>query len=91
MITKNLEKIITGAALAVAASALLPIAKMTLRPLAMSGMEGVVALVNRTKALMQIAREEVEDIIAEAQYERLKKQINKEIAMFDTEDESLSH
>jgi hypothetical protein len=89
MITKNLEKIVTGAALAAAASALLPIAKTTLRPMAMSGMEGVLALVARTKSILQIAREEVEDIIAEAQYERIKKQINKEIALVDEEDKSL--
>lgn len=91
MIAKHMEKIITGAALALAASALLPIAKTTLRPLALSGLEGVSTLVNRTKSAMQIAREEVEDIIAEAQYERLKKQLNREIAMGDSQDESFLH
>jgi hypothetical protein len=91
MFAKNVEKIITGAALALAASALLPVAKTTLRPIALSGMEGVLALVNRAKSAVQIAREEVEDIIAEAQYERIKKQLNREIAMGDSEEESFLH
>jgi hypothetical protein len=55
---RKVEKIIVIAALAFAASSLLPIAKKTLR----------------------VAREEVEDILAEAQFERIKKQLDKEIA-----------
>ncbi|MBO8164461.1 MAG: DUF5132 domain-containing protein [Brevibacillus sp.] len=86
MIAKNMEKIITGAALALAASTLLPIAKTTLRPLAVTGKRGVTEVVNRTRSFAQIAREEVEDIIAEAQFERMKKQINREMAMVERED-----
>jgi hypothetical protein len=55
---RNVERIIIIAALAFAASSLLPIAKKTLR----------------------IARDEAEDIFAEAQFERMKKQLDKEIA-----------
>jgi hypothetical protein len=56
---RKVEKIIVIAALVFAASALLPIAKKTLR----------------------VARDEVEDIIAEAQFERIKKQLDNEIAL----------
>jgi exonuclease VII small subunit len=80
---------IVGAALAVAASALLPIAKSTLKPLAQSGLQGAMGLVNRAKYALQVAREEVEDIIAEAQFERMKKQIDQEIASLEPEADTL--
>ena len=83
MIQKNIDKIIIGSALAVAASALLPIAKSTLQPITAAGMQGSSGLMQRARSLLQIAREEVEDIIAEAQFERMKKQLDKEIAAFD--------
>jgi hypothetical protein len=80
MIQKNLDKLIVGAALAAAASTLLPIAKSTLRPLLANGLTAGEGLVNRARSIVQIAREEVEDIVAEAQFERMKKQLDKEIA-----------
>jgi hypothetical protein len=76
---RNVEKIIVGAALTVAASALLPILKSTLKPLLSGGVQGAEGLANRAKYAFQIARDEVEDIIAEAQFERMKKQLDKEI------------
>jgi hypothetical protein len=80
MIQKNLDKLIVGAALAAAASALLPIAKSTLRPLLANGLTAGDGLMNRARSIVQIAKEEVEDIVAEAQFERMKKQLDKEIA-----------
>jgi hypothetical protein len=80
MIQKNMDKIIMSAALAIAASALLPIAKSTFRPLVANGLEGGLGIVNRARSFIQIAREEVEDIIAEAQFERIRRQLDKEIA-----------
>jgi hypothetical protein len=80
MIQKNLDKLIVGAALAAAASALLPIAKSTLRPLLANGLTAGEVLMQRARSIVQIAREEVEDIVAEAQFERMKKQLDKEIA-----------
>jgi hypothetical protein len=82
---RTTEKIIVGAALTLAVSALLPIAKSTLKPLAASGIQGVRGLANRAKYALQVARDEVEDIIAEAQFERMKKQFDKDIASLDTE------
>ncbi|MCR8630412.1 DUF5132 domain-containing protein [Paenibacillus radicis (ex Xue et al. 2023)] len=86
MLRKNLDKIIIGSALAIAASALLPIAKSTLRPIAKTGMQGGANLFNRGRSFIQIARQEVEDIIAEAQFERMKKQLDKEIALLDDDE-----
>ncbi|TXK84356.1 DUF5132 domain-containing protein [Paenibacillus sp. N3.4] len=86
MIQKNIDKIIIGTALTVAASALLPIAKSTLQPITSAGMQGSSGLLHRARSLLQIAREEVEDIIAEAQFERMKKQLDKEIASLDDEE-----
>ncbi|WP_282936283.1 DUF5132 domain-containing protein [Paenibacillus sp. RC67] len=83
---RNIEKVIIGAALSLAVSALIPIAKSALRPLAGSGAQGGAGLLQRTRSMFQIAREEVEDIIAEAQFERMKKQLDKEIAMLDDQD-----
>lgn len=80
MLQKNAEKIIVGAALAVAASALLPILRSTLKPLAQTGMQGSLGLADRLRYAVQVARDEVEDIIAEAQFERMKKRIDDEIA-----------
>lgn len=86
MLEKNIDKMIVGTALAIAASALLPIAKTTFRPLAESGMEGGAVLLNRFKSVVQRAREEVEDIFAEAQFERMKRQFEKEITFFEDEE-----
>jgi hypothetical protein len=77
---KNLEKMIMTAALAASASALLPLARDTLRPSAQTGYDTVTGLVQSTRSFMRIAREEVEDIVAEAQFERMKKQLDREIA-----------
>lgn len=86
MIQKHIEKVIVGTALAIAASALIPIAKSTLRPLAASGMQGGADLLNRARSVFQKAREEVEDIIAEAQFERMKRQFDKDIFMLEEEE-----
>lgn len=83
---RNIEKVIIGAALALAASALLPIAKSALRPLAAGGVQSGAGLLQRTRSLIQMAREEVEDIVAEAQFERMKKQLDKEIASLDEQE-----
>ncbi|MFD1955763.1 DUF5132 domain-containing protein [Paenibacillus thailandensis] len=85
MIQKNIEKIIVTAALAAAATTLLPIAKTTFRPLLAGGLEAGAALVDRVRSCLQIAKEEVEDIIAEAQFERMKKQLDSEIALMEGE------
>lgn len=53
MVQKHLEKMMVGAALAIAATALLPIAGSTLRPLAMNGMQAAIGMMNRAKSAAQ--------------------------------------
>ncbi|MDB5055323.1 MAG: hypothetical protein JWM44_3373 [Bacilli bacterium] len=80
---KSVEQIIVGAALTLAASALLPIVKTTIRPIAISGIQGAKALTTQVKSTFQRTREELEDIVAEAKFERLKKQLDHEIASLE--------
>ena len=80
MLEKNIEKLIVGAALAYAASTLWPIMKNTLQPLAENGIQGASSLTNRIQYGLQIARDEIEDIVAEAQFERMKKKLDQDIA-----------
>mgnify|MGYP001351526666 CR=1 FL=1 len=81
MLHKNAEKLIAGAALAFAASTIWPIVKNTLKPLAETGIQGAASgLTDRLRYAVQVARDEIEDIIAEAQFERMRKRLDQEIA-----------
>lgn len=79
MAQKLIEKVIVGAALTMAASVLLPIAKNSLPGIIQSGRRGLGELGSRTRSMIQVAREEMEDIVAEAQFERMKRQFDQEI------------
>ena len=78
---KNMDdrSFIMGGALILAASALTPVIGNTLRPLMIMGVRGALHLIDNTKSAVQYAKEEVEDIIAEAQFERAKTQLDKEL------------
>ncbi|MDR3584065.1 MAG: DUF5132 domain-containing protein [Desulfosporosinus sp.] len=80
---KNIEKsgLITGVALGLVAPAVLPIMKTTLFTLGIIGVRGTLSLVDSTKTTIKLAKEEIEDIIAEAQFERMKNQLDKEISL----------
>ena len=80
---KNIEKtgLITGAALGLTATAILPIMKSALLTLGIIGVRGTIRLVDSTKTTIKLAKEEIEDIIAEAQFERMKDQLDKEISL----------
>ncbi|TVY04197.1 DUF5132 domain-containing protein [Cohnella terricola] len=80
MLERNMEKLIVGAALAFAASTLWPIVRNTLKPLGETGKHGAASLTGRIQYVLQVARDEVEDIVAEAQFERMRKQIDRDIA-----------
>ena len=56
----------------------------TLRPLAILGIRGILGVVDYTQTTIEFVREEVEDIVAEAQFERYKRQMDKEIEMDDS-------
>jgi len=80
---KNIEKtsLITGAVLGITATAILPIMKTTLFTLGIIGVRGTVGLVESTKTTIKLVKEEIEDIIAEAQFERMKNQLDKEVSL----------
>lgn len=85
---KNIEKtsLITGVALGLTASVISPILKDTLQNLAIVGVRGAIEVAESTKSILKMAREEIEDIIAEAQFERIKKQLDEEIKLSEGED-----
>jgi hypothetical protein len=84
---KRMEKLTVISGLAMAISALIPVAKTTI--VTIMGQDGTKNLVNRAKSVVQYAKEEIEDIVAEAQFERIKKRIAHEIGdIKDTQEKS---
>ena len=78
-INPSFEGIVTSVSIAVVASVLLPVIKEATRPLLISGIRGMESLTDQVKTCASYLREEVEDIVAEAQFERLKLSIDQEI------------
>ncbi|CAA7600456.1 Protein of unknown function DUF5132 [Acididesulfobacillus acetoxydans] len=78
---KELDKtdLITGTALVLVAPALFPVLRDALKPLVLLGLRGAVGVVGTARTTFELAKEEVEDIVAEAQFERLKKEMDREI------------
>jgi hypothetical protein len=74
---KRLEKLTVFTGLTLAISALIPVAKTTF--VTIMGQNGAKNLINRAKSVVQYAKEEIEDIVAEAQFERVKKRLAHEI------------
>jgi hypothetical protein len=75
----TLEGMATGLGLALAATVLLPVAKTVARPLVAAGVQGVSALGNTVKNGVTYVKEEMEDLVAEAQWERMKQSIDQDI------------
>lgn len=75
----TLEGMATGLGLALAATVLLPVAKAVARPLVTAGVQGVAAVSSTVKNGVTYVREEMEDIVAEAQWERMKQNIDQDI------------
>lgn len=73
MIQRNLQRVIVGSALVIASTAILPIARQTLRPI-------VGDLSRQMKYLIVSAKEGLEDMVAEVKFERMKKQLDKELS-----------
>lgn len=74
MIQRNLQTVIVGSALIFAVTAVLPIAKATLRPI-------VRDLSKQMKYLLVSTKDEIEDIVAEVKFERMKKHLNQELSI----------
>lgn len=87
---KSMEKasLITGVALGLTASVLPPIVKDTMKNLAIIGVRGVMELTDSTKSTLKLAREEIEDIIAEAQFVRMTNQVNEAIGLSHSKQQS---
>jgi hypothetical protein len=60
---------------------MLPILKSTFFTLGIIGVRGTLSLVDSTKTTLRLAKEEIEDIIAEAQFERMKNQFDQELSL----------
>jgi hypothetical protein len=72
MIERGLQRVIVGSAIIIASTALLPIAKQTLRPV-------VRGLSKNMRYLIVSTKEGIEDIVAEVKFERMKKQMDKDM------------
>ncbi|HWO95056.1 MAG TPA: hypothetical protein VNM45_01635 [Bacillus sp. (in: firmicutes)] len=72
MIQSNLQRVIVGSALVIATTALIPIARQTLRPV-------VRDLSKQMKYFIVSAKEGLEDMAAEVKFERMKKQMSQDM------------
>lgn len=72
MLGRNLQGFVVASAVALATTALLPVIKDTLRPIARD-------LKKQMKYLIVIAKEGVEDLAAEVKFERIRKSLDKDM------------
>lgn len=75
----SLEGMITGIGVALAASVILPMVKKVARPAMAVGIQGATMLGNEVKSRVGHIKEGIEDIVAEAQFERMRKQIDRDM------------
>jgi hypothetical protein len=73
------EQFVTGAGLLLAASVLVPALKTVLKPAVTGGLTGAAVVGNEARKRFSFVREELEDFMAEVQFERLKKRIDSEM------------
>jgi hypothetical protein len=69
----NLEKWLVGMALGVAIPALLPVIRKTAKPLIKKGKSLTKQMIKQSVILATKAKHEVEDFLEEANYERMKR------------------
>ncbi|KEO82218.1 hypothetical protein [Tumebacillus flagellatus] len=74
------EGIVTGIGLTLATAVLFPVLREIAKPIAAAGVQSASSLSHQLKSGVAYVREEIEDIVAEAQWERMKKSIDLEIA-----------
>jgi hypothetical protein len=73
-VQRGLQRLIVGSALIIASTVILPIARETLRPIMRD-------LSKQMKYLLVSTKEGVEDIVAEVKFERMKKQLDKDMVI----------
>ncbi|MBA2870936.1 putative neutral ceramidase superfamily lipid hydrolase [Anoxybacillus calidus] len=71
---RGLQRLIVGSALVIASTVILPIARETLRPIMKD-------LSKQMKYLLVSTKEGIEDIVAEVKFERMKKQLDKDMVI----------
>lgn len=76
---RPVERIIVGTALVISSSVLLPIAKKTLSTVLRTGADTLSDTMSGVRTGLVLVREELEDIVAEAQFERLKNRVDEEM------------
>ena len=74
MFQRNLQGIVVGSALAIVTTALYPVIKDTLRPIAYD-------LTRQMKYFVVITKEGIEDLVAEVKFERIRKSLDKDICI----------
>ncbi|WP_051348790.1 hypothetical protein [Peribacillus kribbensis] len=74
MFERNIQRLVVGSAIAIATTALLPVVKKTLSPI-------VQDFTKQMRYLMVTAKEGIEDMAAEVKFERMRKAIDKELAI----------
>jgi hypothetical protein len=73
------EGIVTGVGLTLAAALLMPVIRQVAQPIAAAGLQSAALVNQQLKSGISYIREEIEDIVAEAQWERLKQSIDRDI------------
>ncbi len=84
MIRRNIQGILVGSALAIVTTALYPVIKDTLRPLAYD-------LRRQMKYLAVSTKEGIEDMVAEVKFERMRKSLDKEMFIDHVESEPMEN
>jgi hypothetical protein len=69
---RNIQRVVVGSAIAIVSTALFPVIKETLRPIARD-------LTRQMKYFVVITKEGIEDLAAEVKFERLRKSLDKDI------------
>lgn len=69
--------------LAVVGAVLLPSVREKLRPIAVKAVQGVMGLTEQTQGLFSGVREDIEDLVSEAQFERFKNSIDDSLSLDD--------
>lgn len=74
----NTEQLLTGAGLALGTVVLMPLVKRAAQPILGSGVVGATLAGTGVRQRLSFVREELEDFMAEVQFERLKQRLDKE-------------
>lgn len=75
----SMESIVIGIGIGLFATILIPVLKKQLKPASAAVATGALAMSESARKWIEVAKEEVEDVVAEAQFERMKRKIGQEL------------